>query len=65
MCQCFYTVFVVTNIKLSQGGGGSLYRPDQFETFTHDDILERIKGSKIEFASENVRPRARVRSYNL
>ncbi|KAE9365738.1 hypothetical protein N431DRAFT_385617 [Stipitochalara longipes BDJ] len=49
---CLYTVFAVTNITIIQGGGSSLYLPDQFDTFTPQDILARIEGSKIEVASE-------------
>ncbi|KAJ6102925.1 hypothetical protein N7486_005352 [Penicillium sp. IBT 16267x] len=50
---CFYTAFVVTNIQIAEGGGSSLYLPGQFETFTAQEIQERITGSKVEFASEN------------
>ncbi|KAN0090605.1 hypothetical protein V8E51_019184 [Hyaloscypha variabilis] len=49
---CLYTTFAVTNIAIIQGGGSSLYLPDQFSTFTPQDIQERIQGSKIEVASE-------------
>ncbi|KAH8810753.1 hypothetical protein F5884DRAFT_897308 [Xylogone sp. PMI_703] len=49
---CWYTTFAVTNIAIIEGGGSSLYLPDQFETFTPQDIQNRIRGSKIEFASE-------------
>ncbi|KFY79737.1 hypothetical protein V499_01306 [Pseudogymnoascus sp. VKM F-103] len=48
----WYTAFVITNIKIIDGGGSSLYLPGEFETFTPDDIKQRITGSKIEFASE-------------
>lgn len=53
--QFWYTAFVITNIKIIDGGGSSLYLPGEFETFTPDDIRQRITGSKIEFASEQVR----------
>ncbi|KAJ5701998.1 hypothetical protein N7488_009546 [Penicillium malachiteum] len=53
MAICWYTAFVVTNIKIAEGGGSSLYEPGEFETFTAKDIRERVLGSKIEFASEN------------
>ncbi|PWY92854.1 hypothetical protein BO70DRAFT_20403 [Aspergillus heteromorphus CBS 117.55] len=49
----FYTAFAVTNIKIIEGGGSNLYPPYEFDTFTAADIRSRIKGSKIEFASEN------------
>jgi hypothetical protein len=52
--QCWYTAFNVTNIKLSTSGGGSLYLPGQFETFTPADIAMRVENSKLEFASEQV-----------
>jgi hypothetical protein len=47
----------ITNLKIIEGGGSSLYLPGQFASFTPQQIAERVKGSKIEFASENVRLR--------
>jgi hypothetical protein len=44
----------VTNIQLAKGGGGTLYLPGQFETFTADDIASRVQFAKVEFASEQV-----------
>ena len=55
--QAWYTAFVVTNIVLANGGGGSLYLPGQFATFTPADIEARVQFSKIEFASEQVNPK--------
>ncbi|KAF8858590.1 hypothetical protein BDZ45DRAFT_704668 [Acephala macrosclerotiorum] len=52
LAAAWYTTMCVTNIAIIQGGGSSLYLPGQFETFTAADIADRIKGSKIEFASE-------------
>ncbi|OJJ43916.1 hypothetical protein ASPZODRAFT_72646 [Penicilliopsis zonata CBS 506.65] len=49
----FYTAFAVTNIAIIEGGGSTLYTAAEYATFTAADIRERIKGSKIEFASEN------------
>ncbi|KAJ5887454.1 hypothetical protein N7495_007495 [Penicillium taxi] len=49
----WYTAFVVTNIKIAQVGGSSLYEPGQYESFSADEIKQRVLGSKIEFASEN------------
>ncbi|RAL12189.1 UbiD family decarboxylase [Aspergillus homomorphus CBS 101889] len=49
----FYTAFVVTNIKIAEGGGSNLYKPGQYDSFTAGEIASRVKGSKIEFASEN------------
>ncbi|PYH47821.1 uncharacterized protein BP01DRAFT_198501 [Aspergillus saccharolyticus JOP 1030-1] len=49
----FYTAFAVTNIQIAEGGGSNLYEPGQYETFTAAEIAARVKGSKIEFASEN------------
>ncbi|KAH8690293.1 hypothetical protein BGW36DRAFT_401654 [Talaromyces proteolyticus] len=48
----WYTAFVVTNIQLAEGGGGTLYLPGQFETFTPEDIASRVQFAKVEFASE-------------
>ncbi|CRG83345.1 hypothetical protein PISL3812_00696 [Talaromyces islandicus] len=48
----WYTAFVVTNLQLAKGGGGTLYLPGQFETFTPDDIASRVQFAKVEFASE-------------
>ncbi|KAE8392918.1 hypothetical protein BDV23DRAFT_192255 [Aspergillus alliaceus] len=50
---CFYTAFAITNIAIIEGGGSNLYTPDEYATFTEKNIRDRIKGSKIEFASEN------------
>lgn len=44
----------MTNIQLAKGGGGTLYRPGQFETFTDDNIASRVQFAKVEFASEQV-----------
>ncbi|PYI14862.1 hypothetical protein BO99DRAFT_476739 [Aspergillus violaceofuscus CBS 115571] len=49
----FYTAFAVTNIKIAEGGGSNLYKPGEYATFTAAEIAARVKGSKIEFASEN------------
>ena len=54
LIKCWYTAFVITNIKIIEGGGSSLYLPGEFETFTPDMIRQRVTGSKIEFASEQV-----------
>jgi hypothetical protein len=40
---------------LAEGGGGSLYLPGEFDTFTPEDIAARSQFSKLEFASEQVR----------
>lgn len=52
----------VTNIKIITGGGSSLYPAGEFETFTAADIAARVKGSKVEFASEMVRTLASFKS---
>lgn len=44
----------MTNIQLAKGGGGTLYQPGQFETFTPDDIAARVQFAKVEFSSEQV-----------
>lgn len=53
--QLWYTAFVVTNLQLAKGGGGTLYKPGEFETFTPDDIASRVQFAKVEFASEQVK----------
>lgn len=53
--QGFYTAFAVTNILIIEGGGSNLYEPASlYNTFSASEIAARVKGSKIEFASENV-----------
>src|SRR6185437_15249858 len=37
---------------IARGGGSNLFPPEQFSTFTPEDIKERIKGSKIVVVSE-------------
>lgn len=39
---------------IARGGGSNLYLPDEYSTFTEQDIKERIKGSKIVVVSEQV-----------
>lgn len=51
----FYTMLIVCMNVIAAGGGSNLYPPEQFPTFTEDDIKERIKGSKIVIISEQVR----------
>lgn len=53
--QGWFTAFIVTNITLAEGGGGSLYRPGEFASFSPENIAARVEFSKIEFASEQVR----------
>ena len=50
--KAWYTAFNVTNLVLANGGGGSLYYPYQFKTFTPEDIAARVQFSKIEVVSE-------------
>jgi hypothetical protein len=50
----FYTTLIVCLNVIVTGGGSNLYPPEQFATFTEDDIQERIKGSKIVVISEQV-----------
>ncbi|KAF2118445.1 hypothetical protein BDV96DRAFT_386512 [Lophiotrema nucula] len=47
-----YTTLIVCLNLIAGGGGSNLYPPEQFATFTPDDIQERIKGSKIVVVSE-------------
>ena len=51
-----YTTLIVCLNVISGGGGSNLYEPDEFSTFTPEDIQERIQGSKIVIVSEQVRP---------
>lgn len=50
----FYTGLIVCLNVIAQGGGSNLFPPEQFSTFTQQDIEERIKGSKIVIVSEQV-----------
>lgn len=50
----FYTGLVVCLNIIAQGGGSNLFPPEQFSTFTQEEIQERIKGSKIVVVSEQV-----------
>ena len=54
-----YTGLVVSLNVISDGGGSNLYPPGTDETFTPQDIKDRIYGSKIVLVSEQV---SRVRS---
>ncbi|CZT45030.1 uncharacterized protein RSE6_05303 [Rhynchosporium secalis] len=47
-----YTTLMVCLNVISGGGGSNLYPPGAFETFTAENIQERIKGSKIGIVSE-------------
>lgn len=49
-----YTALVVCLNIISSGGGSNLYPPEDFITFTPQDIQDRIKGSKIVIISEQV-----------
>lgn len=50
----FYTGLVVCLNIIAQGGGSNLFPPEQFSTFTEQEIQERVKGSKIVIVSEQV-----------
>lgn len=50
----FYTGLIVCLNIIAQGGGSNLFPPEQFSTFTQQEIQERIKGSKIVVVSEQV-----------
>ena len=49
-----YTGLVVCLNIIAQGGGSNLFPPEQFSTFTEQDIEERVTGSKIVIVSEQV-----------
>ncbi|KAF1359565.1 hypothetical protein EJ07DRAFT_166128 [Lizonia empirigonia] len=48
----FYTGLIVCLNEIAEGGGSNLFLPEEFSTFTQQDIDERIKGSKIVIVSE-------------
>ncbi|KAG9188310.1 hypothetical protein G6011_02233 [Alternaria panax] len=48
----FYTGLIVCLNIIATGGGSNLFPPEQFSTFTREEIDERIKGSKIVVVSE-------------
>lgn len=50
--QGLFTALVVCLNTIAQGGGSNLFPPDQFDTFTQEEIAERIYGSKIVVVSE-------------
>jgi hypothetical protein len=50
----FYTILIVCLNVIATGGGSNLFLPEEYATFTEDDIQERIKGSKIVIVSEQV-----------
>lgn len=50
----FYTGLIVCLNEIAEGGGSNLFLPEEFATFTQQDIDERIKGSKIVIVSEQV-----------
>ncbi|CAG8981391.1 hypothetical protein HYALB_00009603 [Hymenoscyphus albidus] len=52
LAGCSYTVLVVC-LNITFGiGGSNLYPPEQFDSFTPEDIKERIQGSKLVVVSE-------------
>lgn len=52
--QGLYTALVVCLNVIAGGGGSNLYLPEDFDTFTQENIQDRIKGSKIVVISEQV-----------
>jgi hypothetical protein len=51
----FYTGLIVCLNTIATGGGSNLFPPEQYSTFTQEQIDNRIKGSKIVVVSEQVR----------
>ena len=49
-----YTALIVCLNVIAGGGGSNLYPPEDFDTFTPQNIQDRIKGSKIVIISEQV-----------
>jgi len=45
---------------IAGGGGSNLYPPEQFAKFTPLEIQQRIQGSKIVVASEQVPPSSSI-----
>lgn len=54
LVPAFYTTLIVCLNVIASGGGSNLFPPEDFDTFTEDEIQERIKGSKIVVISEQV-----------
>jgi hypothetical protein len=50
----FYTGLIVCLNIIATGSGSNLFPPEQFDTFTQEEIDERVKGSKIVVVSEQV-----------
>lgn len=50
----FYTGLVACLNIIASGGGSNLFPPEQFSSFTQEEIDERVKGSKIVVVSEQV-----------
>ena len=55
LAAVLYTILIVCLNIIAQGGGSNLFEPEEFSTFSEDDIKERIFGSKIVVVSEQVR----------
>ncbi|KAF2187734.1 hypothetical protein K469DRAFT_628661 [Zopfia rhizophila CBS 207.26] len=47
-----YTGLITCLDIIVKGGGSNLYRPEEWSTFTEEDIQERIRGSKVVVISE-------------
>ncbi|EPE32221.1 hypothetical protein GLAREA_07354 [Glarea lozoyensis ATCC 20868] len=52
LAGCFYTILIVCLNVICGGGGSNLYPPEDFESFTPQNIQDRIHGSKIVVVSE-------------
>jgi len=52
--QGLYTMLIVCLNIISENGGSNLYEPEDFPTFSPENIQQRIKGSKIVIVSEQV-----------
>ncbi|OAL07352.1 hypothetical protein IQ06DRAFT_342090 [Phaeosphaeriaceae sp. SRC1lsM3a] len=48
----FYTGLITCLNVIASGGGSNLFPPEQFSSFSEEEIQERIKGSKIVIVSE-------------
>lgn len=56
-------MLIVCLNAVAGGGGGNLYPPAMYATFTEQDIRDRIKGAKISLISEQVSRQAFLWSY--
>jgi hypothetical protein len=54
LAASWYTILISCLNVIAMGGGSNLFLPEEFATFTPEEIQERIYGSKIVIVSEQV-----------